>query len=119
MSACHPEIPHGAGLIMTSVAYFSYLAERDPARYGDMARAMGEDAGGSGDGEGPAAFISALEKLIRDIGMDGLKPEQFGLNKEEAAEIARNSLETMGGLYTLTPVRLTQEDVETIFRNCF
>jgi len=119
MSACHPEIPHGAGLIMTSIAYFSYLAERDPARYGAMARAMGVDTGGADDDAGPAAFMAALEKLIRDIGMDGLKPERFGLKKEEAGEIARNSMETMGSLYTFTPVRLTQEDVEAIFRNCF
>ena len=43
ISAHHPGVPHGAGLTMTSVAYFSKLAEKAPDRFPAMARAMGED----------------------------------------------------------------------------
>ncbi|GAH86635.1 unnamed protein product, partial [marine sediment metagenome] len=30
LSAFHPELPHGAGLIALSVAYFSFMAEKCP-----------------------------------------------------------------------------------------
>jgi len=119
ISAFHPGVPHGAGLIMTSVAYFSCLAERNPDRFAPMARAMGAEVDGLPADERPFAFISALKKLIADIGMDGLRPEKFGIAKEEAAKIAKNSMETMGGLYSLTPVKLSVEDAEKILVNCF
>ena len=41
--AYYPEIAHGSGLTMLSISYFSYLAERNPTRFPDLARTMGED----------------------------------------------------------------------------
>ncbi|MDR0757466.1 MAG: iron-containing alcohol dehydrogenase, partial [Tannerella sp.] len=43
LSALHPELPHGAGLIMLSEAYFSFFADKTPSLLDDLARAMGED----------------------------------------------------------------------------
>ncbi len=119
ISAFHPEVPHGAGLIMTSVAYFTYLAERSPARFADMAAAMGENTAAMKEGDRPFAFITALRRLIERVGMAGLGPETFGIRKDEAAAIVKNAMETMGGLFALTPVKFSAADAETIFENCF
>jgi len=40
LSAFHPKLPHGAGLIALSVAYFSFMAEKCPERFVDLAQAM-------------------------------------------------------------------------------
>ncbi|HQB29552.1 MAG TPA: iron-containing alcohol dehydrogenase [Syntrophales bacterium] len=119
ISAFHPEVPHGAGLIMTSMAYFTYLAERSPARFADMAAAMGENTAAMKEGDRPFAFITALGRLIERVGMAGLGPETFGIRKDEAAAIVKNAMETMGGLFALTPVKFSAADAETIFENCF
>lgn len=119
ISAYHPEVPHGAGLIMTSVAYFSHLAQKNPERFADMAQAMGENVDDHSPEVQPFAFITALKSLIANIGLDELKLSDFGVKKEEAPKIAQNSFDTMGGLYKVNPVTLKPEDVASIFEQCF
>jgi alcohol dehydrogenase len=104
---------------MTSVAYFSYLLDKNPARFADMAVAMGENIASLNEAEKPYAFIAALKKLIKRIGMEQLTPSSYGINKTEAEKIAQNSFDTMGGLYDVNPVDLNVADVKTIFENCY
>jgi alcohol dehydrogenase len=119
ISAHHPEVPHGAGLTMTSVAYFSKLAEKAPERFPAMARAMGEDVDSLPESERPGAFITALRKLIAAIGQAELSPATYGISAAEAETIARNSIDTMGGLYALNPAELSEGEVADIFRACY
>ena len=62
VSACFPQVPHGAGLTMLSVAYFSYLAERNPARFPDLAKAMGERTEGLSEKDQAMAFIAGPQE---------------------------------------------------------
>lgn len=119
ISAYHTDIPHGAGLIVTSVSYFTYLAQRNGARFPDIARKMGEDVDALPEIEKPFAFVAALKKLIRNIGIEKSNLASFGVKKEEAPAIAQNSIETMGGLYQYTPAKLDKEDVVKILEACF
>lgn len=109
LSAFYPKLPHGAGLVALSVPYFSYLLKKDEkkvaARYMDMARAMGEENVNS-----PVAFVEALKKLIKAVGLKDLKLSDWGLQKEDAEMLAENSFAAMGALYELDPVVLTKED---------
>ncbi|MEF2677689.1 MAG: iron-containing alcohol dehydrogenase, partial [Bilophila wadsworthia] len=41
LSAFYPKLPHGAGLIMLSEAYYSFFADKAPERFTAMAKAMG------------------------------------------------------------------------------
>ena len=113
LSAYYPALPHGAGLIALSVPYFSYMLKKGrevvAERYMDMARAMGEE-----NVKAPEAFIEALKKLIKNIGMDGLKLSEWGLKKEDDLKLAKNSFEAMGALYELDPVELNEEDARLI-----
>ena len=45
LSAFHPSLPHGAGLIMLSQSYFSFFAEKVPDRFIRMAEVMGKNEG--------------------------------------------------------------------------
>ncbi|UCG48611.1 MAG: iron-containing alcohol dehydrogenase, partial [Phycisphaerales bacterium] len=119
LSAYYPEVAHGAGLTMLSVSYFGWLAERCPARFPDMARAMGEDVGGLPEKDGAQAFIAGLKKLIKNIGLEAEMLGSCGVKKEDLRELAQNSFDTMGKLYELTPVEMTLDDVVAIYESAY
>ncbi len=119
LSAFHPDVPHGAGLIMLSVSYFSHLAEKHPARFPGMAKEMGEDVDALPEKERPFAFITALKKLIKNIGLEGEKLTDYGVKRQELRTLAENSSYTMGMLYDITPVELTLDEVVTIYENAY
>jgi alcohol dehydrogenase len=119
VSAYFPQVAHGAGLTMLSVSYFSYLAERHPKRFPDIAIAMGEDIDSLPEKDKPLAFIGALKKLIRNAGLEDEKLSDYGVKREDLKTLAENSFYTMGKLYDLTPVKLTIEDVLAIYEQAY
>ena len=80
---------------------------------------MGEDVDSLPEEEKPFAFITALKKLIKNIGLEDETLSKYGVKREEMRVLAQNSFDTMGGLYDVTPVKLTVEDVTKIFENAY
>jgi alcohol dehydrogenase len=119
VSAYYPDVAHGAGLTMLSVSYFSYLAERNPTRFGDLAQAMGENITGMTEKESAMAFITGLKRLIKNIGLETEKLADFGIKREELKTFAENSFYAMGSLFDITPVKLTPDDVLAIYENAY
>jgi alcohol dehydrogenase len=119
VSAYYPEVAHGAGLTMLSVSYFSYLAERNPVRFGDLARAMGQDIDGLSEKESAKTFIAGLKKLIKDIGLETEKLAGYGIKRDKLKTFAENSFYAMGSLFDITPVKLTPDDVLAIYENAY
>ncbi|MBN2271195.1 MAG: iron-containing alcohol dehydrogenase [Sedimentisphaerales bacterium] len=119
VSAYHPNVPHGAGLAMLSLAYFSWIGERRPERFADLARAMGQDVESLSEEERPGVFVAALKKLIRDIGLADEKLSDYGIKKDESRKLAENSFDVMGKLYAITPVEMTVDDAVTIYQNAY
>jgi alcohol dehydrogenase len=119
VSACFPQVPHGAGLTMLSVAYFGYLAERNPKRFPDLARAMGEQTEGLSEKDQALAFITGLRKLISSIGLEEHKLSDFGIQRTDLRKLAENAFHTMGKLFAITPVDLTVEDATAIYERAY
>ena len=119
LSAFYPDIAHGCGLTMLSVAYFSDVAERHPERFADLARAMGENVDSMSERERPFAFVSALKKLIAAVDLAEETFSKYGVNSNDIPAMAQNALSAMGGLFACTPVKQGQEDVERIFRRAY
>ena len=119
VSAYYPDVAHGAGLTMLSVSYFSYLAERNPVRFGDLARAMGEDINGLSEKESAMAFIAGLKKLIKNIGLEDERLADFGIQRDDLKTFTENSFYAMGSLFDITPVKLTLDDVLAIYENAY
>ncbi|MFI3272254.1 MAG: iron-containing alcohol dehydrogenase [Pseudomonadota bacterium] len=115
LSAFHPNMPHGAGLVMISLAFFEVMARVQPKRCADMAMTMGENLEGMSLAEQGMAMVTALRKLIKNVGLDTLSLADYGVTEEEIPALARNAREAMGGLFTVTPVDLSQAMVEEIF----
>lgn len=114
LSAFYPKLPHGAGLIMLSEAYYSFFADKAPERFTAMAKAMGVVTGHLPEAEHPMAFVKALVDLQKACGVDGLKMSDYGITKEDMAKCAANARHTMGGLFELDPYALSLEETTQI-----
>jgi alcohol dehydrogenase len=119
LSAYHPKIAHGAGLIMLSEAYHSFFMDKLPERYADMARAMGENVEGLSTQERAGAFVKALVKLQKACGVDTLKMSAFDVTKDEIPALAENAWHAMGSLFKVDPYKLSMDETKTIMRNAY
>jgi alcohol dehydrogenase len=119
MSAYHPNIAHGAGLIMLSESYHAFFTEKSPERYANMARAMGENLEGLSPHEKAGAFVKALVKLQKACGVDVLKMSAFGVKEEEIPALAENAWHAMGGLFKVDPYKLSMDETLLILKNAY
>lgn len=116
MSAYHPNLPHGAGLIMISKAFAEFFIEKHACdgQFVKMARAMGMR-----DAAKPEDFITALVALQKACGVDDLKMSDYGITKEEFMTLAVNARETMGGLFLANPCEMSDEECAGIFEKSY
>lgn len=116
LSAYHQDLPHGAGLIMLSRAYFTNLIDKHVCdeRFIRMAQAMGmEDAKEAMD------FIKMLIQLQEDCGVSDLKMSDYGITPEEFPKMAQNAKDTMGGLFQCDRIELSNEDCIAIYMKSY
>jgi alcohol dehydrogenase len=116
MSAYHHNLTHGAGLIMISLAYYTFLAKSGSCdeRLIDMAKALGKT-----DADKPTDFVVALQSLQKACGVDQLKMSDYGIQRDELEKIADNAYETMGGLYQVDPCTISKEDTIKILEESY
>lgn len=116
MSAYHQNLPHGAGLIMISKAYFTHFIEKHACdeRFVRMAQALGKK-----DASKPMDFITALAKLQEDCGVADLKMSDYGIQPNEFMTLAQNARATMGGLFLCDRVPLSDEECAAIYEKSY
>lgn len=119
LSAHHPELPHGAGLILLSEAYFTFFASKVPDRLTAMAKAMGVDVDSLPAEDRPLSFVKALVQLQEACGVRDLKMSDYGIRKEDIPALAANARETMGGLFGCDPYSLSYEETVEIMMNAY
>lgn len=114
MSAFYPQLPHGAGLISISQAYFSAFVEVSGERFKEMAEAMtGQKS------IDPLDFIKALINLQKACGVDQLKLSDWGIRTEDLPNMVKNARETMGGLFAHDPRDLQDEEILDIYQKSY
>ena len=116
LSAYHPNLPHGAGLIMLSRAYFGNVIAHHACdeRFVRMAKAMGME-----NADKPEDFLTVLQKLLEDCGVADLKMSDYGITPDEFPKMADNAMGPMGGLFACDRVALTKEDVIGIYQKSY
>ncbi len=119
MSGLCPGLPHGAGLIMISLAYFRHFAAVASDRFVEMARNLGVNMEGLSDAEKPMAFVNALAGLQAECGVNDLKMSDYGIRPEDFPRLAQLARDAMGGLFMLDPAPLTDDDVIHIFTESY
>ncbi len=113
MSAFHQELPHGAGLIMISAAYFRHMISRgvSPERFVKMAQAMGKESANK-----PEDFIDALLTLQKECGVHDLKMSDYGITPDEFPKFAENAKSAMSFLFESgDPIELSNGDCVAIY----
>ncbi|NLK38190.1 MAG: iron-containing alcohol dehydrogenase [Epulopiscium sp.] len=116
LSAFHPELPHGAGLIMLCEAYYTYFAERGVCsqRFIDMAKALGKK-----DATEPMDFVKALHELRVACHVENLKMADYGITLENMEKYAKNAYDTMGGLFQVDPAPIPFEETVNILKKSY
>lgn len=116
MSAYHQELPHGAGLIMISLAYYEFFIKKGvaPERFVRMAQAMGMT-----EASKPEDFLTALANLQRECGVDGLKMSDYGITPDEFEKMAKNAMDSMCWLFVNDRVELSVEDCVEIYAKSY
>lgn len=116
LSAYHPAMPHGAGLIMISRAYYDFFIRNHGCdeRFVEMARAMGVS-----DAQRPEDFLTALTRLQEECGVADLKMSDYGVKPDEFETLTRNTREVMGVMFTSDRVQMTDEDIVEVYRKSY
>ena len=116
LSARHPNLPHGAGLIMISKAYFSYFVNRHACddRFVELARLLGMS-----EANKPEDFIAALVRLQEACGVADLKMSDYGIIPDEFEKFMHNTREVMGIMFTADRVQMSDEDIVRIFAESY
>ena len=111
LSGEHQALPHGAGLIMVSLAYYkTFIGRGDcPEKFVELARALGK-----ADAAEPEDFLEALAALQKACGVDGLKMSDWGIAREELPGMAPLARRAVGPLFDCDPSPLSDADVVAI-----
>ena len=112
LSAYHPNLPHGAGLIMISRAYFSYFVRNHACddRFIRMAQVMGMP-----NADKAEDFITALVRLQEACGVAELKMSDYGISFDEANKFMRNAREVMGVMFTSDRIKMSDADIVSVY----
>ena len=116
LSAFHPRLPHGAGLIMISKAYYTHFAQAHACeeKMIAMAKALGKSDAAAG-----MDFVGALSALQAACGVDDLKMSDYGIDSADFAKYADNARQTMGALFEVDPAPLSRDDSIRILQNSY
>lgn len=116
LSAYHEELPHGAGLIIISKAYYSHFVEKHACdeRFIEMAKLMGME-----HAEKPEDFITALVRLQEDCNVADLKMSDYGIDPDEFLKMAQNARDTLGPNFLNDPCQLSNVDCVKIYQKSY
>ncbi len=116
LSGHHQELPHGAGLIMISEAYFERWIEEHVCdeRFIALAKALGKS-----DASKPEDFLTALHRLVGLCGVGELRMSDYGIKPEEFPQMAKDAKATMGVLFSCDRFELSDEDVVAIYEKSY
>ncbi len=114
LSGEHQDLPHGAGLIMISLAYYKAFIDRHACadKFVDLARALGKT-----DASAPADFLDALAALQKACGVDGLRMSDWGITPDELPAMPQLARRAVGPLFACDPAELSDDDVLAILKD--
>ena len=115
LSAYHQQLPHGAGLIMISLAYHGAVIRQHVCdeRFVRMAQLLAAGRQGAAD------FLTALAALQAACHVDGLKMSDYGITPAEFPAMAANAIEVMGGLVRQDRQPLTHADIVEVLKQSY
>lgn len=115
ISGFHPQVPHGAGLLMIAKAFYEFLIEKHACddRFITMAKKMGHPHASK-----PEDFVVALNDLMEECGVTQIKMSDYGITPDEFLPMTQNA-KSVSSLFGITPYALSDEDCVEIFERSY
>lgn len=118
ISAHYPQIAHGVGLAALMIAYAERCFDRDPVKFGKIARLMGRGVVG-GRIEDSAEFApDAIRALLDQVGLN-VSLAEIGVEREKLPTIVDDALRYMGEAVRKTPVDFTRAELIELLEASF
>ncbi len=116
LSAYHPNLPHGAGLIMISKAYFGHFIRQHACddRYTELARLLGMP-----EADKAEDFIVALARLQEACGVAELRMSDYGITPDELPTLMRNARDVMGVMFAGDRIQMSDDDIVRIYTESY
>lgn len=116
MSAYHQALPHGAGLVMLSLPYYTHFVNKNvcPDRFIRMAKALGKE-----DATKPEDFLTALAELEAACGVADLKMSDYGITPDEFPKFTKNAKDTLMPLFLADRLPLSDADCISIYTRAY
>ena len=114
LSAFYPKLPHGAGLIAISKAYFKTFKNDCMKRYMKMFETMTEKKSAR-----PSDFVDALVYMQQECGVDSIKLSDYGISPVDFPRFADKAFDSMGGLFDFDPRPLSTDEVVKIYADSY
>jgi alcohol dehydrogenase class IV len=108
-------IPHGVSNSLMFSHVMKWNFEAAPAKFARVARILGEKTDGLSDLEAAERSVGAVERLCRDCGVP-TRLSEVGIPAHVIPELAEAAFKTQQRLLGFNPRKLTQEDIEAIYR---
>lgn len=115
ISGFHPQVQHGAGLLMIAKAFYEFLIEKHACddKFVKMAQVMGKT-----DAQKPEEFVEILTGLMKECGVDNIKMSDYGITPDEFLPMTKNA-KSVSSLFKITPYDLSDEDCVEIFKRSY
>lgn len=114
ISAKYPEVPHGAGLIALSEAYFETFRNDCMKRYMKMAEIMTQKKSNR-----PSDFIDALVLMQKECGVYGLRLSDWGVKEDDLQGMVSNARDIAGGFFRFDIRPLTDDEILNIYMKSY
>ncbi|OGL62888.1 MAG: hypothetical protein A3J27_09185 [Candidatus Tectomicrobia bacterium RIFCSPLOWO2_12_FULL_69_37] len=108
-------IPHGVSNSLMFSHVMKWNFEAAPAKFARISRILGERTEGLGEREAAGLSVGAVERLCRDCGVP-TRLSEVGVPAHVIPELAEAAFKTQQRLLGFNPRKLTQEDIEAIYR---
>ena len=114
MSAFFPKLPHGAGLIAISQAYFKTFKNDMMKRYMKMAEKMTQQKSAR-----PSDFLDALAIMQRECGVADIRLSEYGITPNDFGRMVDNACATGQAMLDQDPRFLNREELIDIYMQSF
>ena len=109
-------VPHGASNAVLLKTVMEFSVTGNPARYAQIAQAMGEDISGKTDLEGAHLAVKAVDTLIQDLQVPPLR--ELGVDKEKLEQFAPKMAEDAiaSGSPSNNPRQATKDEIIGLYK---
>jgi len=116
LSARHPSLAHGAGLMMVAEVYYSHLAKCgacDKALI-RMAKALGNE-----NASEPMDFVKGVLALIEACDVTDLKMSDYGVCKDDLLSYVTLGRYTLPHMFAADPVDISDEEWTELLKDAY